>query len=135
MHYVRTRDYKYIRSYAATPEDRADAPSEVLATHCAGKWVRCDDHLMNGPSWRAIDDDFDPPPPEELYDLRQDPWEQENLMESENPPAELDRLRGMLEEMMERTDSPVLTGHVEPPPEQKEAARTYRPGGPKYRKE
>ncbi len=53
-------------------------------------------------------------PPEELYDLEQDPQEQRNLVGMPNYAAVLVEMRGRLREMMDTTESPLSTGHIPP---------------------
>ena len=134
MHYVRTDRYKYIRSFAVTPEEAAGADPEVLATHAAGQWVRVDDFdVMASKTWQSLAGDWPKPPPEELYDLQADPVEQHNLAGDPAYGEVLADMRRRLREMMERTNSPLLHGHVPPTPEQRQAAARYQPGGPMYR--
>ena len=57
---------------------------------------------------------FPASPPEELYDLEADPLEQKNLVGEARYADVLEELRGELDEMMRRTDSPLLAGHVSP---------------------
>jgi arylsulfatase A-like enzyme len=141
MHAVRTRKYKYIRSFGVRPEDAAGADRDVLCSFKAGQWVRVDDYdVMSSPSWRFMDHgDFDPPPVEELYDLDSDPGERMNLAArrgSSEGNGDVDgvlrEMRRRLDEWMRRTRSPLLRGHVPPPEAQRAANRKYRPGGPMY---
>ena len=135
MHCVRTRTHKYIRSFAVTPEDAAGAHPEVLPTFKGGEYIRCDDYdVMHNASWESMEEDYPRPPREELYDLRTDPLEQDNLAGRPEAAKALGKMRELLHDMMERTSSPLLRGHVAPPPEQLEASRRYRPGGPMYEK-
>lgn len=117
IHCVRTQTHKYIRSFAVTPEDAAGADHEVLATHKCGAWIRADDSdVQRAPTWEVIKKNgpFPKPPPEELYDLKADPLEQNNLADAPGSADILKNLRAKLNEMMERTQSPLLTGHVSP---------------------
>ena len=120
IHCVRTNRYKYIRSFAVTPEDSSGADPEVLAKHHTGVWIRADDSDgQNSDTWRALAGQRWPvPPPEELYDLAVDSLEEHNLF-SESPGDTIVRrvseeMRQRMREMMERTHSPLLTGHVSP---------------------
>jgi len=127
MHYVRTRSHKYIRSFAVTPEEAKGADPEVLAVFAGGRWIRVDDEdVMSSPAWKSMKVDCSIPPPEELYDLRSDPLERANLVGKAEAEPVLSELRGKLREMMERTSSPVLLGHVPPPPKQREMTRRCR---------
>ena len=140
VHFVRTRTHKYIRSFAVTDEDARGADPDVLCTFEEGTWIRVDDYdVRSSPTWRSIEKTYPKPPPEELYDLRADPWEQNNLagaeqgMEGERLVSRgpiLDEMRNRLQAFMEATDSPLLRGHVPPPPKQRDAFKNYRPGGP-----
>lgn len=131
MHYMRTRTHKYIRSFAVTEEDARGADPRVLCTFKAGQWIRVDDFdVMSSPAWQSMAEEQSKPPREELYDLREDPWEQNNLALQESDV--LDEMRRRLDDFMQCTQSPLLHGHVPPPPEQVEANVKYRPGGPMY---
>jgi arylsulfatase A-like enzyme len=121
MHFVRTRTHKYIRSFAATPEEAAGADPEVLCTFRGGRWVRLDDaDVMSRESWRIMDKSYPPPPPEELYGLEADPVEMDDIAGRPASAGILDDMRRRMRDFMERTDSPLLSGHVPPPDIQKE---------------
>ncbi|MBS3762274.1 MAG: sulfatase [Planctomycetes bacterium] len=134
MHYVRTQTHKYIRSFATTEADAAGADERVLATHEAGKWIRVDDlDVMTAPTWQVMKTKCEVPPAEELYDLKADPLEMNDIAADEEAREILDGMRELLQSMMERTDSPLREGHVSPPPEQVEAAQSCRPGSERHR--
>jgi len=117
IHCVRTRTHKYIRSFAVTPEDAAGADADVLARHETGVWIRADDSdVQRSPTWQVIRKrgPFQRPPREELYDLTTDPAEKNNMAEDAACADVLASLRAKLHEMMVRTKSPLLTGHVPP---------------------
>jgi len=115
MHYVRTRNYKYIRSFAVTPEDAASADPSVIAGHKTGIWIRADDtDVQSSRSWKSMRGPFVPPPREELYDLKADPLEQSNLINDIKYREVFTDLRVRMLQMMERTQSPLLKGHVSP---------------------
>ncbi len=117
MHSVRTKRYKYIRSFAVTLEESAGAEPDVLAKHETGTWIRADDSdVQRSPTWQYIkrSGPFPLPPPEELYDLEKDPLEQHNVAGTPACAAFLDDARSKLKAMMERTNSPLLKGHVSP---------------------
>ncbi|MDP6777136.1 MAG: sulfatase [Candidatus Latescibacteria bacterium] len=116
IHCLRTRTHKYIRSFAVTPAGAEGADPEVLATHKTGIWIRADDSdVQSSLSWQSIaDGDHPKPPEEELYDLTEDPLEQSNLAGDPAHAKVLERTRRLMQEMMERTSSPLLTGHVSP---------------------
>jgi len=135
MHAVRTRTHKYIRSFAVTADEAEGADREVLATHVAGQWIRVDDFdVMSSPAWQSMAGNHAKPPREELYNLRRDPWEQDNLAGDPNAAEVLAEMRQRLQEWMTATDSPLLKGHIMPPDKQREATHRYRPGGPMYQK-
>ena len=113
MHYVRTSDYKYIRSFAVTDEDRKGADPEMLTTHETGNWIRANDNdVGRSLSWQSIKKEYPKPDPEELYDLKVDPLEQCNLVGDTKYAEVLADMRARMQRMMERTDSPMLKGHV-----------------------
>ena len=117
IHCVRTRTHKYVRSFAVTPEDSAGADPAMLAKHETGMWIRADDtDVQRSPTWQLIKQrgPFSPPPSEELYDLQADPREENHLAGDPDFAAVLDELRAKLRAMMERTNSPLLRGHVSP---------------------
>ncbi len=119
MHCVRSARYKYIRSFAVTPEDAAGASPDALAKHETGEWIRADDSdVQRSETWQVMKGEKHPvPPPEELYDLAEDPLEQTNLLASTLTPeteAVAERMRALLRDMMERTASPLVSGHVSP---------------------
>jgi N-sulfoglucosamine sulfohydrolase len=137
MHMVRTRRYKYIRSFAVTPQDARNCDPATLAKHVGGRWIRADDgDVQNSLTWEFMKaaGPYSMPPPEELYDLQTDPLEQHNLAADPAHASVLADLRARLQEMMKRTKSPLLSGQVLPtlsrtrnlswPDFQKEQART-----------
>jgi len=122
IHCVRSRLHKYIRSFAVTSDEATGADPEVLAQHHTGSWIRADDSdVQNSDTWRALASQSWPvPPPEELYDLGADPLEEHNLLIEAPDDEEVRRIasemRRRLDEMMRRTSSPLLEGHVSPDP-------------------
>jgi N-sulfoglucosamine sulfohydrolase len=136
MHYIRTREHKYIRSYAVTPEDAHGADPEALSCFFGGRHVRVDDFdVLTAPTWQVFPREGGKPPVEELYELRSDPAEQHDLAASTDHREVLDCMRALLRVMMEETGSPLLSGHVAPPEKQKEVGRRHWPGGELYLKE
>jgi N-sulfoglucosamine sulfohydrolase len=134
MHYVRTCTHKYIRSFAVTPEEAAGADPGVLPVFTGGNWVRVDDlDVLSSPAWQSMACDCSKPPPEELYDLVADPLEQRNLADDPASAGVLGEMRKAMEEMMDRTASPLRNGgHVPPTAVQREKAAEAQPGGPTY---
>ena len=115
MHCVRTHTHKYIRSFAVTPEDARGADPEALAKHKTGTWIRADDSdVQRSLAWESMVGEHDRPPPEELYDLRADPLERNNLAEDRSMREMLEGMRARMHQMMQETSSPLLSGHVSP---------------------
>ena len=115
MHYVRTDRYKFIRSFACTAEDAEGADPSSLPKDDTGLWIRLDDlDVQNSDTWKTIAGPNTERPAEELYDLEADPLEQKNLVHHPGHAEILRTLRGRMDAMMERTDSPLLSGHVLP---------------------
>ncbi len=117
MHYVRTKRYKYIRSFAVTPDEASSADAQALANHACGTWIRADDtDVQRSPTWQSMKNEgpFAKPPAEELYDLEADPWEMTNLADAPDHQTALADMRAHLRAMMEQTQSPLLTGHASP---------------------
>jgi arylsulfatase A-like enzyme len=106
MRVVRSERYKYVRSFADLP--RVFLPGDVFRSP-SGRELREQYYTENRPA-------------EELYDLRDDPEETENLLPDRrvfeerpagNPP--LDRFRGELRAWMESVGDPLLDGPVPAP--------------------
>lgn len=139
VHFIRTKTHKYIRSFAVTDEDAKDIDPIVRASHAGGRWVRVDDFdVLTSPSWQALKPaSGDPcmPPREELYDLRNDPDERNNLTDDPAQKHILEDMRSRMLKMMERTNSPLLTGHVPPSEEQRAASARYTVKGEFFKEE
>ncbi len=90
---VRTHDWKYIKNYS----DNAFG----LDMNNHDKWAHklCE---LPGQDWKA------PRPKEELYDLRKDPYEKNNLAENKKYSKQLEKMRTMLKDYQKRTDDPFL---------------------------
>lgn len=99
MRCVRTERWKYIRSFAERPMLTLPADIEASPT----RWGYGDDHLRHRPH-------------EELYDLRDDPWEQENLADEPSCAAIRADLAGRLLRWRQGTGDPLLRGPVPAPP-------------------
>ena len=97
---VRTRRWKYIRRYGDRElpvlANTDDSPSKDVL-------------LRAGWGERPI-------PRELLFDLALDPNEAANLAGDPAHASVLEDLRGRLDGFMERTEDPLRTGHVDPPP-------------------
>ena len=95
---VRTNRYKYIRNYSEGPRLALPTDIEVTAT----RRDMGDAHLA-------------PRPPIELYDLADDPWEQDNLVGQEVHRATEAEMDAMLHRVLEQTQDPILEGAVPRP--------------------
>lgn len=98
MRAVRTERYKYIRNCWHLPA--VTLPNDVFASE-AGREVREEYYLSRRPY-------------EELYDLRSDPDERENLAGDDAYEHVRAELEGRLVAWMRRTDDPLLDGPVPP---------------------
>jgi len=65
------------------------------------------------------------PEPEEIYNLKIDPWEQNNLIYDNKSIDRIEYMRELLYRMMRDTDSPILHSHVEPNPKQVAVSKLY----------
>lgn len=101
---VRTESHKYIRNYGDQPLVYIPAP------------------LFSAPAGQAVRDEFygEQRPEEELYDLEQDPHEQDNRIGDAALAAVETDLRNELDDWLETTDDPILEGPWPPTPEQRE---------------
>ena len=98
-----------------TPADAEGADPEVLAEHKTGVWIRADDSdVQRSLAWQSMLGDHAKPPAEELYDLAADPLEQNSVADDPACASVLADMRCRLQEMMARTNSPLLSGHVSP---------------------
>lgn len=128
MHYVRTKEYKYIRSFAVSEEDAAGADKEVLTSFAGGHLIRVDDFdVLSSPTWQEMKDKVSTSRPcmEELYCLQDDPYETENLVDSTEHQETLQKMRDLMQKMMKETSSPLLNGHVQPNKKQRKMAKKY----------
>ena len=115
MYCVRTERFKYIRSFAPTFAQVPNLPPQMAAPRHTGRWIRGGDtDVQRSAAWEAMHGVDGCVPPEELYDLEQDPQEQRNLVGMSNYEAVLVEMRGRLREMMRTTESPLSTGHIPP---------------------
>ena len=101
MRCIRTERYKYIMNFSERPV--IPLPVDIVRSIASN-------HL--GP------EADEPHPPEELYDLREDPWEQHNLADGTRYREVRDELNARLERWMAETDDPVRDGMPEPPEQQ-----------------
>lgn len=95
---VRTDRYKYIRSFWHLPD------------------VYMTDDILMSEAGRAVRDEFqsNPRPYAELYDLEDDPYERENLVEDDQYRHVRDELERRLVAWMRRTEDPLLSGPIPP---------------------
>jgi len=108
MRSIRTEDYKYIRNFGERP--LVYLPLDVWRGR-AGQEMR--DEYYGSPR-----------PEEELYDLKADPLEYNNLVGDPKYAQVLEDLRGRVQRWMEETDDPLLHGDVPPTPKQAERLAT-----------
>lgn len=107
---VRTHDFKYIRNgYPERPhlspnvyKDEKEIYKALRQWHLAGKLDDLQERLLFSPT-RS---------PEELYDLRNDPWELNNLAQDPQYQMQLDTLRSRLDDWIKTTGD--QGQHVEP---------------------
>jgi len=97
---VRTRRFKYIRSFAKRP---FWCPPDV-------------DGGLSKEVARRLGYFSKPRPPEMLFDLNADPLERKNLEADSSYADVLEKMRSILEEWMRKTGDPLLKGYVPPPP-------------------
>ena len=99
MRAIRTRRYKYIRSYERRP------------------WLPLPSDIARSLSARSLPQKYrQPRDPEELYDLQEDPLEMNNLI---GDPRHGDIHRQLAQELthwQQETHDPILQGPMEPPP-------------------
>jgi N-sulfoglucosamine sulfohydrolase len=117
MYYVRDKDYKYIRSFGVDKEEAADIHPEIVCSYQSGQWIRLDDYdvMVNGAdTWNAIGKSGQPPPKEELYNLKEDPLELNNLVDNPEYARQLEHMSGLLHSMLKRTNAPVPGNHIKP---------------------
>ncbi|WP_122089946.1 sulfatase family protein [Halalkalicoccus subterraneus] len=95
---IRTRRFKYVRNFWQLPE--------VYLPH----------DVSHSPAGEEVRDEFEQldRPYEELYDLDVDPHERENVAGEAEYEGTTERLREELQEWMEATDDPLLSGSVPP---------------------
>ena len=92
---VRTENYKFIRSFYQT-NDTYQLTEDI-------------------PFWKLLrKENRQPRPEEELYDLRSDPHEMNNLINDDEYKSIAQDLRGKLQTWLERTDDPILKGVIRP---------------------
>lgn len=98
MRAVRTERFKYIRNFWCLPE------------------VYLTNDVSHSPSGKVVRTEFERPtrPYEQLFDLKSDPHERENVVEDPNYGEAATELREQLHEWMHATDDPLLDGPVPP---------------------
>ena len=126
MYYVRTEEFKYIRSFGVDKDEAAGADPRVLAAFKAGQWIRFDDYdVMTSLTWKAMEHPCLLPPKEELYDLKSDPLELNNLAADLDYAEVLEEMRDLLGKMLHDTNSPLPEKHIQPPQAQVDASKRY----------
>ena len=101
---IRDARFKYIRTYPAA-EDFANTVLEFSMTWKS--WIRA---ARTDAALRARMQKLMQRPPEELYDLDADPWEQRDLAEQPEHAETLARLRGELDRWMRESGDPLSAG-------------------------
>ena len=104
---VREERYKYIRNF----EPEAEFVSNVLLF--SQTWSSWEREAEQHPELAERMHNLRFRPPEELFDLEQDPWELNNLIADPGHAEILERLRGRLRTMMRETGDPVLAAWPE----------------------
>jgi len=98
---IRTKNYKYIKNFEKL-ETLYQIPSPSLMA----------------PSGKNIKDSYNKPRmDEELYDLRNDPNERNNLINQEGHRDILEKLRSKLDLWLKSTNDPILRGKIHPQPD------------------
>jgi arylsulfatase A-like enzyme len=93
---IRTVDFKYIKNF------------EDLDT-----LYQMPQDIIRDPAGQVMKERYiEPRPEEELYDLRKDPEEKNNLISSEGYQELLTQMRAKLKQWMEKTNDPLLKGKV-----------------------
>lgn len=105
MRAIRTAAYKYVRNLGSSP--RVYLPADIRHGKAGVPMIR--EYYTEAS------------PEEELYDLRTDPHEQENLAGDPDYADTLGDLRERLDEWRTSTGDPLLDGTPEPPPAQQDA--------------
>ncbi|MEL7340315.1 MAG: sulfatase, partial [Bacteroidota bacterium] len=114
MRAVRDQRYKYIRNYL--PLHFHTNHSDRLRKDGAGAYWDSWDHLaQSDPQAQRLIQAYYLRPAEELYDLRQDPLEQINLIALPQYQEELGRMRGLLQTWLKEYEDTILL-HQEPYP-------------------
>jgi len=97
---VRDTRYKYLRNEYRQPS-QIFVPYQFKHASSQSLFAAISDRDLTEEEERLF---FEPRPAEELYDLENDPWEQENLAKDPGHRETLERLRTALEEWMFRYD-------------------------------
>ncbi|WP_130860440.1 sulfatase family protein [Gracilibacillus phocaeensis] len=95
MRGIRTKEYKYIRNFEDGP--KVYLPLDIHQSK-AGQAVREEFYVPNAK--------------EELYDLKKDPLEKDNLIEDPDYEAVVNQLREKVDNWMKQTQDPLLEGKV-----------------------
>ncbi len=110
--------YQYIVNYGTGPRmvlsPEARQPAEAFETSFQNDSVSTlfSRHAGHPSLQRFLPLLVNPRPREELYDLRDDPWELKNLADSPEHAAIKAKLKAQLEEVQRRTRDPRLTGEM-----------------------
>lgn len=98
---LRVGDWKYIRNY------RPDAVFQNTVMLDSISWDAIKVHAQTDEALAQRIHDLQHRPPEELFNLAQDPWEQTNLAEEPAFAANLTKIRGQLQKVMESHGDPL----------------------------
>lgn len=104
---VRTDDYKYVLNIGDVPDVYIPAP------------------ILSSPSGKEVRNEFysEQRPEEELYDLTEDPHEQDNVVDDPDHAEAASRLGEQVRDWMEETDDRLLEGDWPATPEQDERVK------------
>lgn len=101
MRGVRTAKYKYIRNFTPEAPFKANLMDQT-------SWISLVDAATNNPKIAARVNAYLHRPAEELYRIKDDPFELKNLAGEPDVAEDLMRLREMVREWMEATQDPLL---------------------------
>jgi uncharacterized sulfatase len=97
---VRSRDWHYIRNLAPDTEHHTHIDKDRTSAHNPGFWPSWEEKAKQDPAAGAMVARYFHRPAEELYNLRNDPWEMHNLAGAPEHAADLTKLRAALDAAM-----------------------------------
>lgn len=108
----------------------------IMIPHDLGDYLNCYGHeSVKSTTWQEMKKPWPKPKPprEELFYLKEAPYELTNVVDSPEHAAALEQMRRSMDEMMEEEKSPLRNGgHVSPPDIQKKISQQYAYGGERY---